>query len=763
MPSFVYAVQNGDSSTSLYSSDDTTDGTIGLDVSRFDFTSNETPLDFMQFDGKLVFLGYTASGNDGIVYGGVGITDGTAAGTAFTNVGGPNNEFVPQQLGITNGHLLVSGQAPLPYGEFQPKSLWSSTDGSTFALLANNVGLGPEGIVNSGSVGYFTDIADTQLNQGLYRTDGTAAGTYELFAGSAQLTPGEIIPLSEGQAVFFNQNPDFTYSLYASDGTSSGTRQVVNAALGTNILSDNGGASTGSRAIFSAIDAANNISVWSTDGTAAGTVELYIAGQYGDPIRLPDAYVQLANKVLFDTGYGVQVTDGTIQGTHALSTVQTDGGITVAGSKAFFFQPMITGTDIFVTDGTVAGTQRIHVPNLQSFDGSISAVGNQVVFTGTDLSQKESFFTSDGTVAGTTELSVLPGVTIQAAMTIGALPALTNSDGVTTLEGGDQAYTAVAGTAVFAAAGNDTIIANAGQVTATGGSGQLTFFGGTGESSVFGSTGSDILFSGAGGGRFSGGSAGNNILISQGASGANTTLTGGGAGDRIFGSASGNDMIAAGAGREIILGGGGPTTIQGGTARDIIFTGVGPSTVFGGTGAADTIVGGSGPLSVTAQNGDAVFGDSGTLNVIGSKNAADSIIGGTGALTINGQGGNMLAVVGTGTAAINTGNGASLIFTEAGNSTITGGAGSMQIVLGLGLSSITDGGGPTTFDVIKSSAGGSDVLSAFKVGTDKIDLFGYSARDVTTTASGGNTLLSFSDGTKIEVLGVTNLGGSVVG
>jgi len=87
----------------------------------------------------------------------------------------------------------------------------------------------------------------------------------------------------------------------------------------------------------------------------------------------------------------------------------------------------------------------------------------------------------------------------------------------------------------------------------------------------------------------------------------------------------------------------------------------------------------------------------------------------------------------------------------------------MQVVLGAGKATITDGSGPASFDVVKNAAGGSDVVSGFKVGTDKISLFGYAAADLHISTGAGNTLVSLSDGTKIQILGVTNLGNSIVG
>ncbi len=755
---FVFAVQNGGGSTSLYSSNGTAAGTVDLGAERFGYTSDGSPIDYTAFDNRDLFLGYTAAG--GALYGGVGITDGTETGTSFTNIGGPDNRFAPTSLAVVGSRVLVSGVSPGP-NNTQLAQIWSSSNGTDFSLITSGDGFGAPGVTVSGNLGFFAGTNGGGSPEGLWRTDGTAAGTFQITDGDLALQPSDILSLGGGKVVFSTPGNGGTL-LMESDGTRTGVRQIQNPSLGFDILTDNGGASTGSRAVFSAVDAAGNISAWATDGTNAGTVELVVNGPEFAPTRHPNSYLQLGNKVLFDTGYELLATNGTKAGTVALTGSESEGAV-AAGSKAFFFDPEVSQTAIFATDGTPKGTVEIQIPNLASFDGAIRAVGNQVVFTGTDLSGKEALWSSDGTSAGTSELTLPAGVLVDASTEIGALPASSPSGpGVVTLPGGNQLYAAAAGVAVVAGTGNDTVLATAGDVTVTGGAGTLTFFGGSAPSSVFGGAGPTRLFSGSGGGHFTGGTAGNNILVSQGAASGNTTLTGAGSGDQLFGSAAGNDVLVAGAGRESILGGGGHTTINGGAAADVIFTGAGSSSVYGGTAAGDTIVAGSGSAMVTAQKGDAIFGGTGSLSVKGSSSGADSIVGGQGALKVSGTGGNMLVVAGTGTSQLDTGNGASLIFGGTGTSTVTGGTGSMEVELGSGHMSVTDGTGAAKFDVVNGAAAGTDMLSGFKVGTDTIDLFGYASNQVSISTGSGNSLISLADGTRIEVLGVTKLGNSVV-
>ena len=764
MNRFLLTSQNANGTTDIFSSDGTVTGTVNLDMSRFNFGfTPDTLSDGVQFDGKLFFVGGGGPENsagtgstESLIYG----TDGTAAGTTGTQVMGVGGALSPGDLTVLNGRLLTSGHVQHGQG-----GIWSSTDGSTFTEI--ETGFSTDDLTVSHGVGFFGSDNQGDGIQGLWRTDGTTSGTHSITPAGLTLNPSNFLSVANGRTVFLNQASNGTYALWSTDGTAAGTQQIIDFALGTNVLAAYGGASTGTHAIFSAVDDSGNISTWSTDGTGAGTTELLVNGPADAAIRTPNSYQTLGSKVIFDNGYALYATDGTGTGTVRLTNGSEPSDETVGGNQVFFTLGGVQGSPLFVSDGTVAGTHQVEVGDLGALapGAGLTAVGSSVVFEGTNGHGEPTLFTTDGTMAGTTEVGVPAGVNLSLndPPSIAALPSSDTSSGVVTLGGGNQSYDAPAGTTVQEGSGSDTITATAGQVTVLGSAGRLVFFGGTGASSISGSTGSSTIFGGAGGGSFTAGMAGHSILISQGASGANTTLTGGGAGDQIFGSASGTDILSLASGSGTVVGGGGPTSISGGSAPSVIFGGAGSTSVTAGTGGGDTIVGTSGSLSVTAQAGAAVFGGTATMAVTGSLRGADSIIGGAGTLDVSGRGGNMLVVGSTTKSSIFTGDGASLIFTGAGSTSVTGGAGGMQVVLESGGGTFLEGSGTALYDVIRGAASGTDVISGFKVNTDTINLFGYGTTGYTLATSGGSTTINVADGTKIELLGVTNVGHSIIG
>jgi ELWxxDGT repeat protein len=193
-----------------------------------------------------------------------------------------------------------------------------------------------------------------------------------------------------GKVLFNGTNASGIQGLWVTDGTAVGTHELT----GISGAYPGGAFAQGfvtldmtvfhGEVFFRGIDTSENIGLWVTDGTVAGTHELtgisganstgsdsYPAGLY------PTGMTVLNGKLLFEGqnasgNRGLWVSDGTAVGTHELT------GIIGAYSRGLFF-----------------------LSNSPGF----TVLNGQVLFTGEDVNGREGLWTTDGTAAGTYELS----------------------------------------------------------------------------------------------------------------------------------------------------------------------------------------------------------------------------------------------------------------------------------------------------------------------------------------------------------------------
>jgi uncharacterized delta-60 repeat protein len=268
------------------------------------------------------------------------------------------------------------------------------TDGTTVTQVASVV---PPGIPSAQAVGailngvlYFANAAAGTTNTELWRSDGTAAGTYqlaELYPGATASYPSGFTTIGNG--VYFDANtPDGTARLWRTDGTAAGTAELsstvtvgaynTNSAYGPpppTFVGING------TAYFAGADATGGAELWRTDGTAAGTrrvVDLIpgSTGSYPADLTVFNGEVAFVAETAPNGTYAgdVYLSDGTAAGTvrltatlaHTLnpsgisSLVTGPSQLTVVGSTLFFFADDGTrGAGLYRSDGTVAGTVRV--------------------------------------------------------------------------------------------------------------------------------------------------------------------------------------------------------------------------------------------------------------------------------------------------------------------------------------------------------------------------------------------------------------------
>jgi hypothetical protein len=429
----------------------------------------------------------------------------------------------------------------------------------------------------------------------------------------------------------------------------------------------------------------------------------------------------------FVTGQGLDFADGTlldVQGT----LIASGGTADVAIVEGLDGEMIVAGTldlnQLYVqTGGSYAGNLTLNNNGSVTIDTSSSFGGGSLTLLGTASlyaaaapeATGGSVGVGDAIAAGAADsylnLGADPGVTLALGGPISGDCALIVTGGSVELQG-DNTYTGITdvtggGTLTIDQPGgvpSDLIFLNDGafaNVSNIGGTlvvpYQDTVVAG-GSSDTVDAGGGVFLWGGVAGTlTFVGGAAPSTVIGGPGT----LTATGGSAGDLIFGGTSGHDRLYTGAGNSTLVGG------------------AGASLIGDGAGNAVLVAGGNNVLADCSH-------DTGTVTVFGATGDAISVEGGAGTI---------YAVVNTSDATIFGGRGTVTAFSTTGSL-------ALDYVVGFG--------------------GGTTNVIGFNAASDLITLVGYATGTgqqalASETVSGGNTFLELSDGTHINLFGVTDL------
>ncbi len=315
-------------------------------------------------------------------------------------------------------------------------------------------GLDPQDLTTFGDEVLFEGY-DSGSGIGLWITNGTAAGTYEIGgiddagvagAGLQGIAPGDFVPI--GSKVLFvgvGYNSTVTESgLWVTDGTTSGTMEL-GGSNSDNIVGKNPYdpfipnyiTSIGTKAVFTEIDAVYDTCLWVSNGTTAGTFEIGgyrnagVSGAGAQGLD-PTTIVAFGNKAIFgaddSTGdYGLWITDGTVAGTTeigGLSNSALTGDTTglgdalnqsvVADGILYFGNTVTYWGYLWESNGTSAGTFEIggtHNAGITEVDAvaglqpeNFVAMGTEAIFDGKDTTGNYGLWVTNGTAAGTVEI-----------------------------------------------------------------------------------------------------------------------------------------------------------------------------------------------------------------------------------------------------------------------------------------------------------------------------------------------------------------------
>lgn len=384
------------------------------------------------------------------------LTDGTAAGTTTLS------SFAQNQYGLVSDSIAINNKVYVALESnltcCEP-DLWA-TDGTSAGTVRidSNEGyptfhLQPSSLLPFGdSVALLTDTENQGVQLSLVNTTTNAL---TILATASGASFGSTIATMDSFILFLSGTPNTGQQVWRSDGTLPGTAMVVGlgagvqfSQLGQNIVMTR----VGDRAIFQGENAQNGPQLWSSDGTAQGTVPLIAtptpSGSGFVPPLLGVAGTHGYYAVYNGTDFRVVVTDGTVAGTHVLTNAGPIDPNSVPGAAT-------PGAQVVAGDDTLAflyiyhldasgNTKHLYAYSPQSNslthlqDNDLADVSGEpmltyagrLYFRGGDPVHSDNPWVSDGTVAGTHILVNLSNV----APIAGNVSASSDGDAAVTID-----------------------------------------------------------------------------------------------------------------------------------------------------------------------------------------------------------------------------------------------------------------------------------------------------------------------------------------
>ena len=295
-------------------------------------------------------------------------------------------------------------------------------------------GSGPFNFVSAGERAYFATQSYLETGYSIWTTDGSSEGTRRVagfpdcwFSGYPD---GPILePL--GNLIFFVEcrgGESWEQRLWRTDATGAGTYPLaadlaeIHTGAGYSIQKGSWTRTLNGRLYFGArSSAADDLELWSSDGSAEGTSRL--AALPSPPgswlsfsTRAGDRLVLFIHQNTYDFLTDIWSTDGTAAGTVKLASLKLSSSPAVtAGRTLVYFEAYVPGDpshgseQLWVTDGTPPGTRP-----LTQFSAEESAigcysqpriVGDELLFCAYTLASGFEIWRTDGTNAGTFPLS----------------------------------------------------------------------------------------------------------------------------------------------------------------------------------------------------------------------------------------------------------------------------------------------------------------------------------------------------------------------
>ncbi len=357
-------------------------------------TNSSSPANFQVVGGRLLFTAST--GNSSTLFG----TDGTEAGTAL----------------LAGGYYLTRPMTTVGQRFFymvedyaSDWTIWSSDGTVAGTRSLANFDEAPVAWQPVGDDLYFS-VPGGAKGPEIWKSDGTPGGTVLVdrplhVLGASVETPAKFCLVGD-KIVFVADDGSSGNELFVSDGTDQGTGLLKDFSSSTygadveNLMISEG------VCYFSATANGRGYQLWRTDGTPAGT--RLFADLGGKDSSSPVApWAVIGQRVFFVGTSKLWSSDGTPEGTLSLHAIDTTYSTRAVLGQALFFT---SAGQLWRTDGTSAGTICLDsLPNIGTDVVSILGVmnGRLLVNATSQTRQTTKLFQTDGTAAGTTQVSGL--------------------------------------------------------------------------------------------------------------------------------------------------------------------------------------------------------------------------------------------------------------------------------------------------------------------------------------------------------------------
>lgn len=356
----------------LWVTDGTDEGTQQL--TNINPLSDSAPSYFHDLGGTLLF--FANDGANGIE---LWRSDGTQAGTRLVHDINPAGDAVSFPQPVVLGDYLLFEATDGESG----RELWRSDGTSAGTELVLDINPGAEGSnpyeiqkISESLAVLGAQTAEEGIE--LWVTDGTTANTLLI----ADSNPGTENSLPPGWFRYFATHDGYAYyrgtegangfELWRTNGTAAGTHMVRDLQPGEadGVANSPNLAAAGTKVFYQANDGSTGLEVFSSDGTETNTELLLDINPSGDslPAGASYSFTSYADVVYFRASNGVDDielwrTDGTGAGTAMVKNISPSAASTPAGffifkNQLFFAASDDTrGRELWQTDGTASGTK----------------------------------------------------------------------------------------------------------------------------------------------------------------------------------------------------------------------------------------------------------------------------------------------------------------------------------------------------------------------------------------------------------------------